>query len=361
MIKGWLYAAGGSARDEAELFAEAQSYIVRSRSAEPIAGSVSELVVSQRVGNIPRKITLADNAIFETNDNDAVDALLLTSGHRSRRAGILHTLETRWQWIGLALVATVLVGFSTVYWGMPWASKKIAYSLPVAVTKVISAETLELLDKGFLDKSELEEETQQAIRTRFEAKLLVLQDEAFPYRLHFRNMGDIPNAFALPSGDIIITDRLVELADNQDEIDAVLLHEIGHVVYRHGLQRVLHSSFLTVAIIMISGDVTAVNNLAIALPVLLLESHYSRENETEADVYAFETMIKAGIDPISFSTIMEKISAPHPVKSEAGQKPERHSSEDEKDNQAYEYLSSHPPSRERIRMAEQYSEKFKNR
>ena len=148
MIKGWLYAAGGSARDEAELFAEAQSYIVRSRSAEPIAGSVSELVVSQRVGNIPRKITLADNAIFETNDNDAVDALLLTSGHRSRRAGILHTLETRWQWIGLALVATVLIGFSTVYWGMPWASKKIAYSLPVVVTKVISAETLEILDKS---------------------------------------------------------------------------------------------------------------------------------------------------------------------------------------------------------------------
>jgi predicted Zn-dependent protease len=39
----------------------------------------------------------------------------------------------------------------------------------------------------------------------------------------------------------------------------------------------------------------------------LLENHYSRENESDADRYAFERMIQAGIDPAHFSRIMARI------------------------------------------------------
>jgi Zn-dependent protease with chaperone function len=358
LIIGWLYPVNSSARNEAGLSADGILFTVTPDGEKPTTGSFQDLKFSQRVGNIPRKITLPDHSVFETNDNDAVDALLNASDHGSRRAGVLHTLETRWQWVSIALVTTLMIGFATVRWGMPWASKEIAFSMPAAVTEVISNQTLQILDEAFLEESELPLADQQRIKQHFEEKLLSLQNEDFAYKLHFRNMPDIPNAFALPSGDIVITDRLIELASNQEEIDSVLLHEIGHVVHRHGLQQVLHSSFLTVAIIMITGDITSVNNLAVALPVFLLESHYSRENETEADQYAFDRMIQANMDPIHFSTIMEKISSD--PDSEVTEDEDTQDSEDTNMDTVFKYLSTHPSTPERALQAERYSEKFKN-
>ena len=111
---------------------------------------------------------------------------------------------------------------------------------------------------------------------------------------------------------------------------------------------------MTIAIIMISGDVTATSNIAVALPVFLLESHYSRENETEADHYAFERMMEAGIDPVHFSTIMEKISDVPESDSET-KEPDN---EDKDDADLLKYLSTHPATPERKLQAEKFSRKF---
>ena len=322
------------------------------------------LEISQRVGNIPRKITLPDGSLFETNDNAAIDALLHRSGHRARRSALVYQLETRWPWIGAALLATLFSVYATVRWGIPWASREIAYALPLSINEMISRETLELLDELVLDDSQVNQARQQHIRAHFENDLLPLQEGGFSYHLHFRRMQDIPNAFALPSGDIIITDKLIDMAANQQEIDSVLLHEIGHVVHRHGLRQILHSSFMTVVIIMIAGDVSAVSNLAIALPVFLLENHYSRENESEADLYAFNRMMEAGIDPIHFSTIMARISeeaGDKAAEEDASTNEKPDSDREEDSDRLLEYLSTHPPTPERIRQAELYSHKFKSK
>lgn len=357
MIKGWLYSVDSSARSGAELSANGDRFTVTSDTRASVTGNIQELVVSQRVGNIPRRITLPDRSLFETTDNDAVDALLAAAGHGAYRAGILHALESRWQWIALALLVTLLLGFATVRWGMPWASRELAFAMPARATAIISSQTLDLLDQLVLEESTLPVEEQQRIRQHFETTLLPLQHKDFTYRLHFRRMSDIPNALALPAGDIIITDRLIELADSQEEIDSVLLHEIGHVIHRHGLQQVLHSSFLTVAIIMITGDATATSSIVVALPVFLLESHYSRENETEADHYAFERMLEAGIDPVHFSTIMAKIgSAPG-----SGSLDNKSGNDAQEDADLLQYLSTHPATAARVSQAENYSRKFRQR
>ncbi|MEZ5541090.1 MAG: M48 family metallopeptidase [Pseudomonadota bacterium] len=359
MISGWLYPPDSSARREAGLAVAGDRYTVTTGTAAPLTGSLLDLAISDRIGNIPRRFTLPDRSVFETTDNAAVDALLAATGNEDPLAGALYSLESRWQWIGLALLVTLLIGCVTVYWGMPWASRQIAFALPVRAAELISQQTLELLDESILAESALPQEEQERIRAHFADTLLPLQHEAFTYRLHFRKMSDIPNAFALPSGDIVVTDRLVQLADNQAEIDAVLLHEMGHVVHRHGLQQVLHSSFLTIAIVAISGDATATGNLAVALPVFLLQNHYSRDNETEADRYAFEHMIAASIDPANFSRIMAKIgSAADEDGGETGK-----ATADAKNAAATvaRYLSTHPPTPERIRMADAYSRQYQGR
>jgi Zn-dependent protease with chaperone function len=365
LIKGWWYPPGSSARRSAELSVIGVRLIVSADSSETVCGDIDELEISPRVGNIPRRIVLPDHSVFETEDNEGVDQLLSELGAGPRIAGALHHLETHWRWIAIAFVATLAIGFTTVYWGMPWASKKIAFSLPLSVLEIVSEQTLEILDRGILKASELPQEQQQQIREHFEKKLASTPNGEFSFKLHLRNMEGIANAFALPSGAIIVTDRLIELADNQDQVDAVLFHEIGHVVRRHGMQRILHSSFITMAIILITGDVTMIENMAVALPVFLLESHYSREDETEADRYAFESMIKAGIDPVHFGRIMEKLSDfDEQGGDQTGWSSDKNTARKEtqkEESRLLDYLSTHPATLERIHQSNHYSELFKKR
>jgi Zn-dependent protease with chaperone function len=360
LIRGWWYPVDSSARRSAELVTIGDRVVLTADKGGSVSSGVEQLEISPRVGNIARRIILPDRSLFETEDNEGVDRLLREHRGRVRGAGILHHLETHWRWIATAFIATLVIGFAVVYWGMPWASKKIAFSLPPSVMQVVSEQTLEIMDRGILEPSELPLEQQQRIREQFENKVLATQSGDFSFQIHFRSMGEIPNAFALPSGTIIVTDRLVELAGNQEEIDAVLFHEMGHVVHRHGMQRVLHSSFLTVAIILVSGDVTVVENMAVALPVFLLESHYSREDETEADRYAFENMMRAGVDPAHFGRIMKRLSIGDELE-EGRTAGEGYQDKGEKTDGLMKYLSTHPQTPERIRQANYYSELFKAR
>jgi len=64
------------------------------------------------------------------------------------------------------------------------------------------------------------------------------------------------------------------MAEKPEELDAILLHEIGHGVNRHGMRQVIQLSALTILLILVVGDVGAVEEWTLALPGFLLESNY---------------------------------------------------------------------------------------
>src|SRR4029077_985450 len=115
---------------------------------------------------------------------------------------------------------------------------------------------------------------QGELRRNFTALTAGLGD-GYAYRLEFRackGMG--PNAFALPGGAIVLTDDLVELAENDAQISAVLAHEIGHVRNRHGLRLALQATGLSALIAALAGDAVSITSLAATLPTALLQSGY---------------------------------------------------------------------------------------
>ena len=63
---------------------------------------------------------------------------------------------------------------------------------------------------------------------------------------------------ALPGGTVILTDQLVALAKNDDEIAGVLAHEIGHVKHRHSLKQLYRVLGIGFMISVIGGDSLAV-------------------------------------------------------------------------------------------------------
>ena len=123
------------------------------------------------------------------------------------------------------------------------------------------------------------------------------------YKLEFRKLpGDLPNAFAIPGGPIVVSDGLVAALQDEDAFLAVVAHEIGHQVHRHVLRQVLQGSAVIVAATMLTGDVSSASGVVLAVPTFLLSSRYSRDFEREADDYAFAALRERGITPEWFAT-----------------------------------------------------------
>ena len=378
MIQGKWYSEGSAASSKARLLSDDDvHYVIELGDGRKFDGLLSDLKVGNRLGNVERKIMLKDGSLFATKENDKVDSLFK---NRLKTNKLIHTLESHMGWVMVALVVTALSTFAFFKWGVPWASKTIAHALPHKSNQIIAANTLEFLDDYMFEKTKLSEDKMEKIRTHFKTNIVPLsvEDKDIKYTLHFRRWNNgsqsIPNALALPSGDIVLTDKFVELCKTQDEMDSVLLHEIGHVVHRHSLEMVIEGTFVSVAVMLMVGDSSGMADMGVGLGSLLVSSAYSRGHEAEADIYAFKHMLTANIDPEAFSTIMNRMTSY--MEGTAKQKTDKKETRDKKDkkqskekniqeskakesNSILDYLSSHPSTKKRVEIARQYSECFK--
>ncbi|MFK7853778.1 MAG: M48 family metallopeptidase [Granulosicoccus sp.] len=336
ILAGHWFEPDSSTRHDADLVFLGDRYELRIDGKSIRQGNASDFSVSDRLGNLPRRLSWNDDAVFETTNNDAIDAWLDEHGHSGSRGLLIHHLEKSWKWAAVGCVLTVAIVFGAFRWGLPSVSKNIADNVPVSVHESLSKQTLETLDRFILEESEVDIAEQVEIRARFEEMVAALPAHDFSFKLHFRRMKDIPNAMALPGGDVIVTDELLDLVQHPDELDSILLHEMGHVVERHGLQHAVQASAVSVVVALAFGDLSGIGEVGVGLPVFLLQSSYSRHRETEADAFAFARMGELGKDPKYFASVITRLG---------GSAEEEDSSEDEE--RAPAYFSSHPHSAER--------------
>ena len=138
-------------------------------------------------------------------------------------------------------------------------------------------------------------------------RLLVAMDEK-PSDWEVRVFEDkSPNAFALPGRKIGVHTGMLDLVENQDQLAAVIGHEIGHVLAHHGNERISQQLAVTGGLAITSLVLSnqkknrQTNQLIVAglgigaqFGVLL---PFSRTHETEADELGVRYMAKAGFDP----------------------------------------------------------------
>lgn len=126
----------------------------------------------------------------------------------------------------------------------------------------------------------------------------------------FRALRDpVPNAFALPNGSIYINTGLLALLDDENQLAAVIAHEVTHVTHRHTYlrNRTVRKMMLTINIINTIGTwnpVGGVTGIAIDLiasvsPLMLALSvlGYSKDQEKEADLVGMKAAMAAGFAP----------------------------------------------------------------
>ncbi len=293
---------------------------------------LSSLRISEAMGSAPRLITFPDGAICEIIDHAALNELLAQTGYREKTI-------VRWQQSGAWVLAMLAFSVAMIWvgyrYGLPAFADVVARRLPEKSIARLGEHVLQALDQSVFKPSQLPIERQKQIRADFE-RLIPTAGKKVGHEFHFRNSPRIgANAFALPSGDIVITDELVALAKDDKEILSVLAHELGHLEKRHSLRQLLQSTVVGLVISWYVGDISSI--LASA-PAAVLEARYSRDFEHEADAYGAALLKHNHISPSYLATMLERLEKSHGGESAA------------QDNAGNDYFSTHPDIRERIRV-----------
>ncbi len=283
--------------------------------------------VVEPVGNGPWIVELVNGASLKITDADFGEKLADERGS----LGFVRMLEGAWHWALISIVVAIIATWAGLTYGVPAFATSVAFALPDNVSAALSDEGLGLMDEILFDQSELPHETIVRVTGLFR-DIQVTNPEFLPYRLEFRASRIGPNAFAVPGGIVVMTDELVELAESDAEIMAVLAHEVGHLYGRHSLRILLQNSVSALLIAGLTGDISNITALSAAIPTVLMQAKYSRDFEREADEFAFEYLGTRGVSTNALSDLLLRLEQSEP--DDSGGIPG--------------WISSHPPPRERI-------------
>jgi predicted Zn-dependent protease len=161
------------------------------------------------------------------------------------------------------------------------------------------------------------------------------------YRFMILDSDEI-NAFAAPGGLILVTRGMLSLCQSEDEVAAVLAHEIGHVVHRHGLAAVQNSRVVSALTILAAEGARHLGGAEAAeladhldgavgdITQTLMVNGYARSQERAADQQAVLILRRIGYDPAALVRVLQAMT-PQMKPGSAG------------------FASTHPPPSTRIR------------
>jgi predicted Zn-dependent protease len=155
----------------------------------------------------------------------------------------------------------------------------------------------------------------------------------YEYDFHLLADPNVVNAFALPGGQVFMTEALFTRLENEDQLAGVLGHEVGHVIHRHGAERIAKMELtqgLTGAAVIASGDYSTAQ--AAQMIGSMVNMKYGREQELESDDFGVRLMLEAGYNPEALIGVMDILE------SASG------------DNRQPEFMSTHPSPENRREM-----------
>lgn len=291
-----------------------------------------EVFTAEPLLHAPRDFRLKDGSVLRIDESPVLAAALAA-------AGVHDGAVVRWQRAWPASLVALVVLVASAAWlyfeGVPLAADWAAGRVPAGIEQRLGHRVLDVLDRSELQASGLPPSRQSELMARFrdfEAKAGLM-----PARIEFRKAasGTGINAFALPGGTIVFLDGLVELARVDDDmLVGVLAHEAGHQHLRH-MTRSLFRALSGIAIAgVLWGDYSSVAGNA---AVLFGELRYSRGAETEADDFAIAALQRAGVPPDAAARLFALLDG----------------EETRQGGSVTAWMSTHPPTAERVERARQ--------
>ncbi|MDP6544631.1 MAG: M48 family metallopeptidase [Phycisphaerae bacterium] len=194
----------------------------------------------------------------------------------------------------VSIVLPVATGCST----NPVTGRRELIAIPRAYEISMGLQAAPQVEKQF--GGPVADATLQAYVQMVGKKVAAVADRKMPYDFTLVN-SEIPNAFALPGGKIFVTAGLMTRMTNEQQLAAVLGHEIVHVAALHGvkgMQRGIGASVVVELAAAAAGeDKAEAAKAASQIAASMITMKYGRDDEYESDKYGMKYMTKAGYNP----------------------------------------------------------------
>lgn len=145
----------------------------------------------------------------------------------------------------------------------------------------------------------------------------VAKNSPWSFKFHLLSDTETVNAFALPGGQIFITRGLLDKLQTEAQLAGVLSHEMGHVIERHSAEQMAKSQLGQSLIMAVGVGASDPSHPNYSMDATMLASvvnqmislRYSRNDESEADIWGLKLMEQAGYDPRAMIQVMEILKA----------------------------------------------------
>jgi beta-barrel assembly-enhancing protease len=235
-------------------------------------------------------------------------------------------------WIAGAAASVAFVLFVVV----PLLADRIAAAVPADYERRFGRQVAEQVAKSMARDGKLDSCVESGGRNALNfliARIAAASDTPHPIVARVVRTANV-NAFAMPGGQIAVLSGLIDFVDTPEELAGVIAHEIAHIERRDPARGMVRSMAVGAVAGLLFGDAVFFSTLG-AVFSTLVDANYTREAEAETDARAFDILRAAAIDPAGLAVFFEKLE-----KREGGS-PEG----------LLAYLSTHPPSLERARLA----------
>ena len=212
--------------------------------------------------------------------------------------------------IRLAVTATLALAavIAAYLYGVPLLAGRIVALVPPAWEQRLGATVASQMETslgGFALCAPDPDSLANRALTRFGQAALAGSGTPFALNINVAR-SDIPNAFAIPGGQVYFLSALLDQAQTPDEFAGVLAHEIGHVAHRHGMEQLISSAGTGALIGFILGDMTGIS-LAAGLGSTIIDARFSREAERQADVFAAQVAQRLDFDPTGLADLLDRV------------------------------------------------------
>lgn len=232
--------------------------------------------------------------------------------------------------------------------------------VPARLTRISDEQEIRIGDQmaeRYLDQRQSSESTSddrvvQGYVERVGRRVSFFAHRKLPYRFHYIPDPNVINAFSLPGGHVFIGRGMLNLMTTEDELAAVLGHEIEHIDLYHCVERVQLQAHLR------KLHMEDLNDL-VSIPIDLFKTGYNKDQELDADRAGTRLAMQASYSPEGAISMFRKLG-------KLCQEQERQmaSTPEEGISQlAWEtlkgYFQSHPPAQERIEQIEKLERESK--
>ena len=202
--------------------------------------------------------------------------------------------------IALLVVAIIGAVFSLYRWVLPWTAELAIHNVSVETEMEWGA----VIATSFSDRYR-EYERHSEWLSQYAQRLT--PDSPYRFRVHLVEEPEL-NACAFPGGQIFLFSGLYNQLQSQDELAALLGHEIAHVTERHSLRAFARMFSDMVLISMLTGQ-SSLGNMAASQAQQFLAMRHSRKRERQADERGLEMVCSVGLNAEGYTRLFERLQS----------------------------------------------------